>query len=162
MDYKHKYSKYKTKYLALTKSQHGGKKLKNKTVKSYNKYNNKYIPDTKMEPKYSEHLSEPWFSLISLGLKTVEGRLNKGRFQEMQVGDIIEFHNEDFLERKILTKVTGKTEYKSFTEYLETEGLGNCLPGIPSLAHSLSVYYKYFTKEKEAEFGVVAIRFELI
>jgi ASC-1-like (ASCH) protein len=80
-----------------------------------------------MEPKYSEHLSEPWFSLISLGLKTVEGRLNKGRFQEMQVGDIIEFHNEDFLERKILTKDTGKTEYKSFTEYLETEGLDKCL-----------------------------------
>jgi ASC-1-like (ASCH) protein len=34
--------------------------------------------------------------------------------------------------------------------------------GMPSLAHGLSVYYKYFTKEKEEEFGVVAIRFELI
>jgi hypothetical protein len=39
-----------------------------------------------MEPKYSEHLSEPWFFLISLGFKTVKGRLNKGRFQEMQIG----------------------------------------------------------------------------
>ena len=149
------------KYVIINNIQFGGKKLKNKTVKIHNKYNNKYIPDTTMEPKYSEHLSEPWFSLISLGLKTVEGRLNKGRFQEMQVGDIVEFHNEDFLERKILTKVTGKAEYTTFTEYLETEGLGKCLPGIPSLDHGLSVYYKYFTKEKEEEFGVVAIRFEL-
>jgi len=66
------------------------------------------------------------------------------------------------LKRKILTKDTGKTEYKSFTEYLETEGLGKCISGMPSLAHGLSVYYKYFTKEKEAEFGVVAIRFVLI
>jgi ASC-1-like (ASCH) protein len=115
-----------------------------------------------MDPKYSEHLSEPWFSLISLGLKTAEGRLNKGRFQEMQVGDIIEFHNEDFLERKILTKVVAKAEYSTFTEYLETEGLDKCLPSIPSLDHGLSVYYKYFTKEKEAEFGIAAIRIELV
>ena len=114
-----------------------------------------------MEAKYYEHLSKPWFSLISLGLKTIEGRLNKGRFQEMQIGDIIEFHNEDFLERKILTKVSGKTEYKSFTEYLETEGLGICLPSMPSLPHGLSVYYKYFSKEKEEEFGVVAMQLVL-
>lgn len=115
-----------------------------------------------MEVKYSEHLSEPWFSLISLGLKTVEGRLNKGRFQEMQVNDIVEWHNEDFKERKILTRITLKAEYTNFTEYLETEGLDKCLPGMPSLEHGLSVYYKYFTKEKEAEFGVVAIRIELV
>ena len=41
-----------------------------------------------MEPKYKENVSEPWFTLISLGLKTVEGRKNKGRFKEMQIGDI--------------------------------------------------------------------------
>jgi ASC-1-like (ASCH) protein len=36
-----------------------------------------------MEIKYNEHLSEPWFSLISLGLKTVEGRKNKGKFKKV-------------------------------------------------------------------------------
>lgn len=40
--------------------------------------------------KYLEHVSEPWFSLILLGLKTVEGRLNKGRFHDMKEGDIIQ------------------------------------------------------------------------
>jgi hypothetical protein len=60
------------KYVIINNIQFGGKKLKNKTVKSYNKYNNKYKPDTTMEPKYSEHLSEPWFSLISLGLKQLK------------------------------------------------------------------------------------------
>ena len=29
---------------------------------------------------YNKHLSEPWFSLIQLGLKTCEGILNKGDF----------------------------------------------------------------------------------
>jgi hypothetical protein len=47
-------------------------------------------------------------------------------------------------------------------EYLETEGLEKCLPGIPDIEHGLSVYFKYFTKEEEAEFGVVAIKLELI
>ena len=27
---------------------------------------------------YKKHLSEPWFTLLKLGLKTVEARLNKG------------------------------------------------------------------------------------
>jgi len=111
---------------------------------------------------YIENLSEPWFTLISLGLKTVEGRKNKGKFKEMRVGDIVEWTNENFLKRQVLTRITGKAEYKTFAEYLETEGLDKCLPGMPTLEHGLSVYFKYFTKEEETEFGVVAIRLELI
>ena len=56
----------------------------------------------------------------------------------------------------------GKAEYKTFAEYLETEGLNKCLPGMPNLEHGLSVYFKYYTKEEESEFGVIAIRIELI
>jgi ASC-1-like (ASCH) protein len=111
---------------------------------------------------YIEHLSEPWFSLISLRLKTIEGRKNKGRFKEMNVGDIIQWNNNDFLPRTIITVIKKKTVYKSFKEYLENEGLQKCLPGIPSLEHGLSVYYKYFTKEEEDEFGVVAIEIEYV
>ena len=161
MDYKDKYIKYKTKYLELKNielnNQIGGsKKLKKR-------FNNKINYNNKMNmAKYNEHLSEPWFTLISLGLKTVEGRKNKGKFKEMQVGDIVEWENNNFKERKILTKITGKAEYKTFAEYLETEGLSKCLPGIPSLEHGLSVYFKYYTKEEESEFGVIAIRIELI
>ncbi len=158
MDYKDKYLKYKTKYLELKKintpNQTGGKKKMKNNLNNNNKKSNMV--------KYSENVSEPWFTLISLGLKTVEGRKNKGRFKEMQVGDIIEWKNNDFMERKFLTKIIGKAEYKTFAEYLQTEGLDKCLPGIPSLEHGLSVYFKYFTKEDEAEFGVIAIRMELI
>ena len=115
-----------------------------------------------IKPKYIENLSEPWFTLITIGLKTVEGRKNKGIFKKMQVGDIIQWNNNDFKERNVLTKITGKVEYKTFKEYLIKEGLDKCLPGMPSLKHGLSVYFKYFTKEEEAEFGVVAIRLELV
>lgn len=132
------------------------------------KQNKKYTKTKKlkfkksMKPDYIEHLSEPWFSLISLKLKTVEGRKNKGRFKEMRVGDIVEWHNEDFKPRSIQTRITGKREYKTFKEYLAKEGLDKCLPAIPSIEHGLSVYFKYFTKEDEQEYGVIAIEMELL
>ena len=139
----------------------GGKKMKKKHSGSLNgKLHMKR--ETMAEPKYIEHLSEPWFTLISLGLKTVEGRKNKGRFAEMQIGDIVQWKNNDFMERSILTRIVTKTTYATFESYLELEGLQNCLPGMPDLEHGLSVYFKYYTKEEEAEFGVVAIRLELI
>jgi hypothetical protein len=89
MDYKEKYRKYKIKYLELKNinNQTGGvKKLNNKKFNNIINSNN-----MRMSTKnYIENISEPWFTLISLGLKTVEGRKNKGRFKEMQVGEIIE------------------------------------------------------------------------
>jgi len=166
MDYKDKYIEYKTKYLKLKNfdinNQIGGKKLKKNNIR--NNRNNKNNENNKhtMEIKYNEHLSEPWFSLISLGLKTVEGRKNKGKFKDMQVGDVIQWYNNDFEERKILTEIIGKTEHKTFEDYLTTEGLDKCLPGIPSLEHGLSVYFKYFTKQDEIDFGVVAIKLKLL
>lgn len=36
---------------------------------------------------YQKNLSEPWFSLIKLKIKTVEGRLNKGDFAIINIGD---------------------------------------------------------------------------
>ena len=39
--------------------------------------------------KYSKHLSQPWFECIFNGSKTVEGRVNKGDFGKMQIGDQI-------------------------------------------------------------------------
>ena len=170
MNYQDKYLKYKSKYLELKnnletnliQSQLGGKpnkKLKNKSkMKSYLKR----MEGPNIKPDYIETLSEPWFTLISLGLKTVEGRKNKGRFKEMKPGDIIQWTNDDFAPRSVLTEITGKVDYSTFKEYLETEGLDKCLPGMPDIETGLSVYFKYFTKEEEAEFGVTAIRLKLL
>jgi ASC-1-like (ASCH) protein len=145
----YKYTKYKSKYL----NQIGGKK--------HHKHKNTHTTIEKSGVDYIEHLSEPWFSLISLGLKTVEGRKNSGKFKDMAVGEIIEWENSDFKHRSVKTKIVSKQIYKTFEEYLLTEGLDKCLPGMKDIEHGLSVYFKYFTKEQEAEFGVVAIRLEL-
>ena len=78
----------------------------------------------------------------------------------MNVGDIIEWKNSDFGERSFLTKIIGKSVYNTFEEYLETEGLDKCLPGIDTMEEGLNVYFKYFTKEDEEQYGVVAIQLE--
>jgi ASC-1-like (ASCH) protein len=124
--------------------------------------NNKKDRPHNNKMNYSKNVSEPWFSLISTGLKTVEGRLNKGEFKEMKVGEIIEWKNYDFGERKMLTKIVKKEHYASFKDYLETEGLKKCLPSIDNIDQGLDVYYSYYSKEDEKEFGIVAIHVEKI
>ena len=112
---------------------------------------------------YREHLSEPWFTLVSLGLKTCEGRLHKNRFREFKEGDIIQWINDDFgNERCCFTKITYVKVYGTFEEYLIDKGLENCLPGMPNLEHGLGVYFKYFTKEYEEKYGVVSFELEKV
>ncbi len=160
MEYYDKYLKYKTKYLELT----GGKRKKKTKYEKYenlNYYNHISNNNQNMGPRYSKNVSEPWFSLISLKLKTVEGRLNKGDFKEMQVGDTIEWTNTELGTRSFKTRVVRKTLYKSFKEYLDSEDINRCLPGIDA-AHGPDIYYKYYTVEDEQKYGIVAIELEKI
>lgn len=149
---KNTYTEHKYDYLKLKNIKFGGSLDKKSGAESMDK----------IKVDYSENLSEPWFTLISLGLKTVEGRKNKGRFKDMKIGDMVEWHNNDFLPRTVMTRITRKVEYSTFKEYLKTEGLNNCLPGMPDIEHGLSVYYKYYTKEDEKKYGVVAIEIEIV
>ena len=110
---------------------------------------------------YTQNVSEPWFTLISLGLKTVEGRKNKGVFKEMKIGDLIKWTNNDIIPRSVLTRVIRKAEYQTFQLYLETEGLEKCLPTIQTIEDGISVYFKYYSKKDEEEYGVIAIELEL-
>lgn len=110
-----------------------------------------------------EHLSEPWFTLISLGLKTCEGRLYKHRFKDYKIGDIIKWWNNDFGKgRFCFTKIININLYKTFEEYLIDKGLKNCLPGMPNMEHGLDVYLHYFKKEDETKYGVVSFELEII
>jgi len=87
ISYEEKYIKYKIKYLKLSnqlanKQMIGGSKKLKRKIHRKNKSTNLTNSNNLMEAKYykNENLSEPWFTLISLGLKTVEGRKNKGKW----------------------------------------------------------------------------------
>lgn len=110
----------------------------------------------------STHLSEPWFSLMATGLKTVEGRLSSSRLVNLTIGDRITFYNDDFNHREIVVKIVRKTSYPDFKTYLEKETLGKTVPGQPDIEHGLAVYYKYYSKEAEQEHGITAIEVECV
>ena len=111
---------------------------------------------------FEKNLSEPWFSLVKLNIKSVEGRLNKGDFANMKVGDCILFTNNELgFERKFTTEIKKINCFDNFEEYLENETLERCLPGIDNMEDGLNVYYKYYSKEDEMKYKIKAFTFEI-
>lgn len=110
---------------------------------------------------YEKNLSEPWFSLIKLKMKSVEGRLNKGDFANMKVGDSIIFTNVELgFERKFKVEIKNIVNYETFYEYLEHETLEKCLPGVDTMEEGLNVYYKYYSQEDEMKYKIKAFTFD--
>ena len=112
---------------------------------------------------YTKHLSEPWFTLIKIGAKKCEGRLNKGDFFEMKKGDNIIFTNNDFdFSRSFHCKITSVHNYISFEKYSDIETLEKCLPGIDTIDEGVSIYYKYYKKEDEDKYQIKAFSLRVI
>lgn len=103
--------------------------------------------------KISINVQDPYLSFILNGQKTIEGRLNKGKFASVQVGDvlIIAPENQEF-------EVVTKNIYPSFYEMIKSEGIENVIPDKDNIDEAVQVYYKFYTREQEKEFGVVAIK----
>ena len=98
------------------------------------------------------NIQEPYLSFILNFSKTVEGRLNKGKFKDLKVGDILLIgDNNKFMVERIST-------YFSFREMIEKEGIKNVTPDKDNIDDSEAVYYKFYTKEQEKEFGILAIK----
>ena len=117
----------------------------------------------------SFNVSDPWFSLIQAGTKSVEGRLAKSRFAEIQPGEIIRWTNEEQKTksgkpqlREVMTKVSAVVYYPDFEKYLSTERLKNCLPGVRTIKDGIAVYHKFYPKEERQKYKVMAIRLDLI
>jgi ASC-1-like (ASCH) protein len=84
--------------------------------------------------------------------QTIEGSLNKGKCKEIVVGDILEIPG---ITKQF--KVMGKGNYETFLEMVPAEGFEKVIPDKANPADVANVYYTFFTKDQEKEFGVVAI-----
>jgi ASC-1-like (ASCH) protein len=111
---------------------------------------------------YRKHLSEPWFSLMAVGCKTIEGRLNCGEWTSIEEGEGIDWYNDDFgLKREFRTFIISKKIYKCFGSYLYTEGLYKILPTIENLEDGLKIYYTYNKPKEEEKYCVVALELQV-
>lgn len=110
-------------------------------------------------PRLVKHVSEPWFSLIASGVKTVEGRLEKGDFLNLTAGSVIVWTNDDLgFSRKAATKVASVKRYPTFRAYLRGETVAKALPTVKSVDKGVSIYRAYYDSAAEKEHGVLAIR----
>ena len=110
-------------------------------------------------------LSEPWFSLMAVGKKTVEGRLFENEWTSIQPGDQVVWYNlemEPLLHRELKTVVDKVTWYCSFEAMLEHEGLLATMPSIVSLEDALALYSTMYSDADVAKHGVVALEVRVV
>lgn len=110
----------------------------------------------------NKHISEPWFTLIKLGIKKVEARLAKSDWLTILEGDYITFTNQDIIFRSFTVKITKIDIYQDFSDYLKNQKLSECLPSIENIEDALLIYNKYYSQEDQDNYNVIAMRFEVI
>lgn len=102
------------------------------------------------------NMDEKWFDLIVSREKTVEGRLYKGKFKKIRVGDLIRIRcGEQFVDRRIKYL----EYYDSFYDML-VEEIEDSLPGVGNVLDGVRVYMQYYTQKEEKEYGVIVIGLE--
>lgn len=115
-----------------------------------------------MVHKYVKYVSEPWFSLIAVGQKTVEGRLHRNDWYTMEEGDLIQWNNSDLkLQRSVQTVIVKKETYNTVEQYLEHQGLLSTVPSVVQIQDAVSIYRSFWTTEDEHRYGVVALTLRL-
>lgn len=103
------------------------------------------------------------FYQIKSGRKTIEIRLNDEKRKLVSIGDEIEFSNIDDQEHKILTKVTGLTTAKTLKDLFDKIGTYDAgWEHTEGSAQAAQDMHKYYSEEKELQYGALGIHVELI
>lgn len=105
--------------------------------------------------KKEMNLDDKYFKLIKSGEKTVEIRLYDVKRRSLKVGDIITFNNRNTKEKTDVL-IVALNKYNSFKELASNYDI-NAL-GIDDIEE----VYKYYTKEEEEKYHVLAIELRRI
>lgn len=105
---------------------------------------------------------KPYASIAS-GQKTIELRLYDEKRQSLQIGDQIRFTNSEDASKSTLCEVVQLHVFKSFAELYESLPLQKCGYTAADVdnAHPDDML-TYYSKEKQAQYGVVGIELKRI
>ena len=95
---------------------------------------------------------------IITGKKTIEGRIKRGIFKTMNIGDLIYFYNRDI---ECQAKIINIVKYENILQYLSCENLDKINPN-KSKEDILDIYKKYYPNILDNSKDFLAIRFKLI
>lgn len=100
-------------------------------------------------------VQQPYLDLIKNGKKIVEGRLGKDKYLSLVKGDLIKINNLE-------VEVQSVEKYPTFQDMLVMEGVKNVIPDATDLDSAVNVYYKFYSKEDEVQFGVAGISIKVL
>ena len=106
-------------------------------------------------------LNEKSFFNIKNGIKKFELRLYDDRRKSINLGDTIIFHNLNNLDDTISVKVLALLRYPTFSDLFKDIDFRLCGTA-NSLEEKLQRVHTFYTIEQEKEFGILAIKIELI
>lgn len=103
---------------------------------------------------------------IIAGRKTIEGRLNKGKFAEYAVGDVVSLRRDyrdaagrlqDGEPGVARVKIVAIRKYNSFLDMTKTENYKLVIPHATSAKEAADVYNTYYSADDQKKYGVLAI-----
>lgn len=103
------------------------------------------------------------------GHKTIEGRLGKGKFLKMRVGDIVSLREDVWQNGAIVHSTPNKVRiriaqilyFESFKEMLESLNFKQIIPSAENIDDALAVYRQFYSPADEREYGVIAFVFDV-
>lgn len=110
--------------------------------------------ELKLQPRYYEY--------ILSGTKDIEIRLYDEKRQKINIGDIIIFKKEPELNESFKVKVVGLLRYENFEGLFEDFGVDRLADNSMKKSELLEELEKFYTKEKQKEYGVLGIRIEKV
>lgn len=107
---------------------------------------------------------------IEKGEKTVETRLNKNRFKDIEVGDHIQFRLDTWKNGSIIkmeptdveAEIIAVTEYPNFRALFDAIDYKKVLPQAKSAEEAIEKYSGLYNERQQKPSGVLAIEFKLL
>ena len=109
-----------------------------------------------------KHISKPWLDYIISNKKIFEGRVNKGFWKDLKIGDTFTFSDDA---KHIDVIVTSLKYFRDFGDawfILQDKLIPTEIYDVISMTDARNIYDQYFSREEINHFGVVAVGLNLI
>ena len=106
------------------------------------------------------NLQSKYFDFIKNGTKRIELRLYDEKRQQIKLGDSIEFSKSE--NEKFKVRVIGLLRYETFSDLFNDFNISVLADQSMTKQELLNVLQEFYTPEKQAQYGVLGIRLELL
>lgn len=107
-------------------------------------------------------LQPQFFNYIKDGTKRIELRLFDEKRQKIKIGDTIIFKKEPNLQESMKVNVKGILRYESFEDLFKDFSIDILADRSMTKEELLNALEKFYTPEKQKQYGVVGIRIEKV